>query len=158
MFQLMPLPLTVSCSSKIQIGFTFLVPAHLGIPGQRAVKRVCVLLTSILILFHNQKIVGVWSTNDYKGANCFNSKRIWICATIKQLRWTIKICSNLASYPAAKAGYTRASCDIECNPSSVTVKVSSWLVSSRCRKKPLVDVRELVSLSVQQFLGCCVAL
>jgi len=28
MAQLMPLPLTVSCSSKIQIGFTFLVPAH----------------------------------------------------------------------------------------------------------------------------------
>ena len=42
MAQLMPLPLTVSCSSKIQIGFTFLVPAHLGSPGRRAVKRVCV--------------------------------------------------------------------------------------------------------------------
>ena len=44
MAQLMPLPLTVSCSSKIQIGFTFLVPAHPGGPGQRAVKwvRVCV--------------------------------------------------------------------------------------------------------------------
>ena len=41
MAQLMPLPLTVSCFSKIQIGFTFLVPAHLGSPGQRAVKRVC---------------------------------------------------------------------------------------------------------------------
>jgi len=40
--QLMPLPLTVSCFSKIQIGFTFLVPAHLGSPGKRAVKRVCV--------------------------------------------------------------------------------------------------------------------
>jgi len=26
--QLMSLPLTVSCFSKIQIGFTFLVPAH----------------------------------------------------------------------------------------------------------------------------------
>jgi len=38
--QLMPLSLTVSCFSKIQIGFTFLVPAHLGSPGQRAVKRV----------------------------------------------------------------------------------------------------------------------
>ena len=38
--QRMPLPLTVSCFSKIQIGFTFLVPAHLGSPGQRAVKRV----------------------------------------------------------------------------------------------------------------------
>ena len=42
MAQLMPLPLTVSCFSKIQIGFTFLVPAHLGCPGKRAVKRVCV--------------------------------------------------------------------------------------------------------------------
>ena len=43
MAQLMPLPLTVSCSSKNQIGFTFLVPAHLGSPGQRAIKRcVCV--------------------------------------------------------------------------------------------------------------------
>ena len=44
MAQLMPLPLTVSCFSKIQIGFTFLVPAHLGIPGKRAVKHVCVCL------------------------------------------------------------------------------------------------------------------
>jgi len=43
MSQLMPLPLTVSCFSKIQIDFTFLVPAHLGSPGKRAVKRVCVL-------------------------------------------------------------------------------------------------------------------
>jgi len=41
MAQLMPLTLTVSCFSKIQIGFTFLVPADPGSPGQRAVKRVC---------------------------------------------------------------------------------------------------------------------
>ena len=40
--QLMPLPLTVSCFSKIQIGFTFLVLAHPGSPGKRAVKRMCV--------------------------------------------------------------------------------------------------------------------
>ena len=44
MSQLMPLPLTVSCFSKIQIGFTFLVPAHPGSPGQRAVKRVYCML------------------------------------------------------------------------------------------------------------------
>jgi len=44
MAQLMPLPLTVSCFSKIQIGFTFLVPAYPGSPGQRAVKWVCVRL------------------------------------------------------------------------------------------------------------------
>ena len=42
MAQLMALPLTVSCFSKIQIGFTILVPAHPGSPGKRAVKRVCV--------------------------------------------------------------------------------------------------------------------
>ena len=42
MAQLMPLPLTVSCFSEIQIGFTFLALAHPGSPGKRAVKRVCV--------------------------------------------------------------------------------------------------------------------
>ena len=42
MAQLKPLPLTDSCFSKIQIGFTFLIPADLGSPGKRAVKRVCV--------------------------------------------------------------------------------------------------------------------
>ena len=50
MSQLMPLPLTVSCFSKTQIGFTFLVPAHLGSPGQRAVKRVCVCLPTYYTL------------------------------------------------------------------------------------------------------------
>ena len=44
MAQLMPLPLTVSCSSKIQIGFTFLVPAHPGSPRKRQLNGcVCVL-------------------------------------------------------------------------------------------------------------------
>jgi len=52
MAQLMPLPLTVSCFSKNQIGFTFLVPVHPGSPGQRAVKRVCVCV-------HN-KVTGLW--------------------------------------------------------------------------------------------------
>ena len=42
MSQLMPLPPIVSCFSKIQIGFTFLVLAHPGSPGKRAVKWACV--------------------------------------------------------------------------------------------------------------------
>jgi len=41
MTQLMLLPLTVSCFSKIQIGFAFLVPAHPGRPGQMGVCVVC---------------------------------------------------------------------------------------------------------------------
>ena len=50
--QLMPLPLTVSCFSKIQIGFTFLVPAHPGSPRQRAVKWLC---ACVCVLFCSNK-------------------------------------------------------------------------------------------------------
>jgi len=59
MAKLMPLPLTISCFSKIQIGFTFLVPADPGSPGKRTVKRVCVYVkgkhnhyTCITVLLH----------------------------------------------------------------------------------------------------------
>ena len=45
MAQLMPLPLTVSCFSKIQTGFTFLVLAHLGCPGKRAIKWFVVVVS-----------------------------------------------------------------------------------------------------------------
>jgi len=50
MAQLMPQPLTVSCFSKIQIGFTFLIPADPGSSGKRAVKRVyvCVFLYQLI--------------------------------------------------------------------------------------------------------------
>ena len=71
--QLMPLPLTVSCFSKIQIGFTFLVPAHMGSPGRRAVKRLCVCvcarrsryteLVSPLIVHAQHKLVERISEN-----------------------------------------------------------------------------------------------
>ena len=47
--RLMPLPLTVSCFSKIQIGFTFLVPADPGSSGQRVVKRVCVCVCVAMV-------------------------------------------------------------------------------------------------------------
>ena len=52
MAQLMPLPLTVSCFSKIQIDFAFLVPAHMGSPGQRAAKRVCVCVCALYKYFY----------------------------------------------------------------------------------------------------------
>jgi len=50
MTQLMPLPLTVSCFSKIQIGFTFMVPARPRSPGKRAVKCVYVLQQFAVVL------------------------------------------------------------------------------------------------------------
>ena len=54
MAQMMPLPLTVSCFTKIQIGFTFLVPAHPGSPGKRAVKRLCVR-ACVCVIFCDQQ-------------------------------------------------------------------------------------------------------
>jgi len=62
--QLMPLPLTVSCSSKIQIGFTFLVPAHPGSPRQRAVKR---LQIQYICTKHTQLCDPLWHVSSRSG-------------------------------------------------------------------------------------------
>ena len=56
--QLMPLPLTVSCFSKIQIGFTFLVLAHPSSPGQRAIKWVCVCTNIYFCAFHTDDLMN----------------------------------------------------------------------------------------------------
>ena len=50
MVQLMPL--TVSSFSKIQVAFTFLVPADSGSPGKRAIKCVCVC-----VLFYTLTVI-----------------------------------------------------------------------------------------------------
>jgi len=56
--QLMLLPLTVCCFSKIQIGFSFLVPAHLGTPGKRAIKRFCVCGPNYKCIFTCVDMIG----------------------------------------------------------------------------------------------------
>jgi len=63
MAQLMPLPLTVSCFSEIQIGFTFLVPADPGSPGKRAVKRVCVSVIMIVYYYFASAFIDVSSAS-----------------------------------------------------------------------------------------------
>ena len=47
MAQLMPLSLAVSCFSRIQIGFTCLVPAHLGSPGKGPLNMCCVCVCDL---------------------------------------------------------------------------------------------------------------
>ena len=91
--QLMLLPLTVSCFSKIQIGFTFLVPAHPGSPGKRAVKWVCVCVCTIC-LRDPFCIMRYCSLSIFKMAN--------VCHVgILQLKFyqpiTSEICSTLSS-------------------------------------------------------------
>jgi len=63
MAQLMPLPLTVSCFSKSQIGFTFLVLAHLGCPGKKAVKWLCVCVYALSVCHMPQ--AQVWCIYGY---------------------------------------------------------------------------------------------
>jgi len=62
MAQLMPLPLTVSCFSKIQTGFTFLVPADLGIPRKRAVKQVCVCVCLYVLYLESVSLGTLYPT------------------------------------------------------------------------------------------------
>ena len=59
MTQLMLLPLTVSCFSKIQIGFTFLVLAHLGSPRKKTVKRVCVVCVCVVNSLVNLQLTHI---------------------------------------------------------------------------------------------------
>ena len=71
MAQLMPLPLAVSCFSKIQIGFIFLVPAHPGSPGHWAVKWVCAcMFTACLVLavknVSDQSLIDLFCQVDFK--------------------------------------------------------------------------------------------
>ena len=50
MAQLMPLPLAVSCFSKIQTSSTFLVPAHPGSPGKGPLNGRVLLVCSFCVL------------------------------------------------------------------------------------------------------------
>jgi len=80
MTQLMPLPLTVYCFCKIQIGFTFLVPAHQGSPRQRAVKWLCVVE---YVQFKHLKCLNVLISDTTCFYRCFSSQgwcwtgRLW---------------------------------------------------------------------------------
>ena len=65
MAQRIPLPLTVSCFCKIQIGFTFLVPAYPASPRRRAVKRVCVCVCVCVLLLLLIIVYGQTSLSGY---------------------------------------------------------------------------------------------
>ena len=80
MAQLMPLPLTVSCFSKIRIGFTSLVLAHLGSPGQRAVKLACVCVE--MSLLHVIELVMLFCGDIFLGVDkSWQVRTDWCCCT-----------------------------------------------------------------------------
>ena len=82
MAQLMPLPLTVSCFSKIQIGFTFPVPAHLGSPGKGPLNGcVCVF-------------VRCWEDSCLPtvGFICINFFNLMLCDDISNMQFCCLVC------------------------------------------------------------------
>jgi len=81
--QLMLLPLTVTCFSKIQIGFIFLVPAHLGSPGQRAVKRVCVCVCFFEMMDESEWMTVSSSTGPLRCPRTKAIKRLCVCVYVR---------------------------------------------------------------------------
>jgi len=116
--QLMPLPLTVSCFSKIQIGFTFLVPAHPGSPEKSAIKPVCVCVR--VCLFSLSGVSSVLRSSDL-AISCYRRS--------KQRRIGYQF------LPARRYASAGTSYD----PVSVSVSVS---VTSRC----CIKMNERISL------------
>jgi len=105
MAQLITLPLAVSCFSKIQIGFSFLVPAHPGSPGQRAVKRVCVCARACVHACVRAcvcAIVGLMSILQHRRA--FNDLGHPLCDNLRQGNWLMDYTAGrLTAYPATNA-------------------------------------------------------
>jgi len=94
MAQLMPLPLTVSCSSKIQTGFTFLAPAHQGSPGQRAIKRVCVCVYTSQPALELEDFVGA----KFKRLHALADGNQYIRIGEKMLEFSSTLLSALSPY------------------------------------------------------------
>ena len=68
----------ISCFSIVQIGFTFLVPADLGSPRERAVKRVCVYVYSKFSRVCNLEMYQIfWSISISSGC-CIGVAGAWL--------------------------------------------------------------------------------
>ena len=84
MAQLMPLPLTVSCFSKIQIGSTFLLPAHPVVPEKGPLngcvcvcKRVRVSSSFYYsIVGSDSKLIIVTVSNNQVRNNCIAVRKV----------------------------------------------------------------------------------
>ena len=75
MAQPMPLPLTVSCFSKVQIGVTFLVPAYLGSPGKGPLNWLCVLCVCVNQAVH-VNLVSINESDDDDTCVCISTATI----------------------------------------------------------------------------------
>ena len=138
--QLMPLPLTVSCFGKIQIGFTFLIPAHLGSPGQRAVKRVCV---AAVVNSSTQFVTAVWIVLNLTAASldagfccCGRTAIFWRTSVTSWKQFDTRRTTLRTSLPADNrlpTLYTHARTERHCADTIGTVPVPCGLAVSNAK-------------------------
>jgi len=147
----MPLPLTVSCFSKIQIGITFLLPAHLGSLGQRAVKRVCVCVW--LVMRQNRWSTVVRATFKYDepmSCDIFNLSSSYFTVALTTIRHLCNIVSGLRAFSRSLANTRRlCSCITQYCSSRRTTCLHCKVVCSSylsLRPKPQALVWDLINM------------
>ena len=92
----MPLPLTVSCFSKIQIGFTFQILAHPGSPRKRAVKRVCVCMCVIGVVAAIQSV----TTTTMNKLFCIKADLcVCVCVFVSVAQFLVQCTATVFSIP-----------------------------------------------------------
>ena len=82
------------CFSKIKIGFTFLVPAHQGSPGKRAVKRVCVMfrfnaIKTWMWMTWEKNIISLITERVSGEGNAISRVRLSVC--FHSMLWTNRV-------------------------------------------------------------------
>ena len=91
----LPADATATHILLLQIGFTFLVPTHLGSPGKGAVKRVCVC---VLLLLYNLflQLCSSWQDFNWHRVSCspsavteFLVSVLWHCTHLSSLQWCL---------------------------------------------------------------------
>jgi len=94
--QLMPLPLTVSCFSKIQIGFTFLVAAYPGSPDKGPLNaRACVCCVSIYLSVCVSVCLSVYHLSSWPSSQHGFVCSLCVCHTTWWLSSSTSICCCL---------------------------------------------------------------
>ena len=148
MAQVMPLPLTVSCFSKIQIGFTFLVPAHPGCPGQLTqvvpdkgpLNGVCLLFQILLCCKFSKKIMHVHATHymtttKYQGKVTLTDKMTTTTTTLHSFNGLFSKTTWISRYQKGKTSLdlneARDDGILKCNDISWTIGKHPHLTPNR---------------------------
>ena len=145
MAQLMRLPLTVSFFSKIQMGFTFLVPAHPHSPRQRAIKRVLLLLLLLV-----GKPLWFWSCRFTVTALC--------CLSLMNMYAQHVTIANPVACTANDSATVLHNFTIACHVARATNNVSIGFLASSHSESSSMDVLLMPVFCLSWFLQCFMVL